>query len=84
MVNITSIKVLGSGCKNCAALLANTKEAIQTTGLNLEPEYITDMSVIASTGAMSMPALMINDIIVSQGKVCKPKDVEKLLQKAMA
>ncbi|WP_407080989.1 thioredoxin family protein [Megasphaera micronuciformis] len=30
-------------------------------------------------GVMSMPALMIDDKIVSAGKVLKAKDVEKLL-----
>ena len=83
MTNITSIKVLGSGCKNCAALLANTKEAVKSLGMSLEPEYITDMVMIAVTGAMSMPALMINGRLVSQGRVCKPKEIESLIQKAM-
>ena len=83
MTNIKSIKDLGSGCKNCAALLANTKEAVKSLGMSLEPEYITDMVMIAVTGAMSMPALMINGRLVSQGRVCKPKEIESLIQKAM-
>ena len=48
-------------------------------GLDLEVEYITDMEKIIGYGVMSMPALMIDDKIVSAGKVLKAKDVEKLL-----
>ena len=37
------------------------------------------MEKIIGYGVMSMPALMIDDKIVSAGKVLKAKDVEKLL-----
>ena len=43
-------------------------------------EYITDMEKIMGYGFMSMPALMIDDKIVSVGKVLKAKDVEKLFR----
>ena len=48
-------------------------------GIDAEVEYITDMEKIMGYGIMSMPALMIDDKIVSVGKVLKAKDVEKLL-----
>ena len=37
------------------------------------------MEKIMSYGVMSMPALMIDDKVVSAGKVLKAKEVEKLL-----
>jgi hypothetical protein len=37
------------------------------------------MEKIMNYGVMSMPALMVDDKIVSAGKVLKAKDVEKLL-----
>ena len=46
---------------------------------NFEVEYITDFAVIASYGIMSMPALVVNEKVVSMGKVLKAADVEKLL-----
>ncbi|GAB6160487.1 hypothetical protein JCM13267_11090 [Howardella ureilytica] len=38
-----NIKVLGSGCKSCEALLKSVKEAVANKGVHAEVEYITDM-----------------------------------------
>lgn len=78
---ICCIKVLGSGCKSCHALLENTKEAINSMGISMEVEYVTDMQKIMEYGVMSMPALVVNEKVVSAGKVLKSGDVEKLLHK---
>lgn len=78
---ICCIKILGSGCKNCHALLESTQAAVKNMGLAIEPEYITDMETIMAYGVMSMPALVVNEKVVSMGKVLKAADVEKLLHK---
>ena len=78
---ICCIKVLGSGCKNCHALWEASKAAVQNIGLNVEVEYVTDMEKIMGYGVMSMPALVVNEKVVSMGKVLKAADVEKLLRK---
>ena len=78
---ICCIKVLGSGCKSCHALLEATKEAVKNMGLNIEVEYVTDMEKIMEYGVMSMPALVVNKQIASVGKVLKAAEVEKLLRK---
>ena len=78
---ICCIKVLGSGCKSCHALLESTKEAVKAMGLSVEVEYVTDMQKIMEYGVMSMPALVVNEKVVSMGKVLKSGDVEKLLHK---
>lgn len=74
-----NIKVLGGGCKSCEALLEAAKEAVNSKGIDAEVEYITDMEKIMGYGIMSMPALMIDDKVVSTGKVLRAKDIEKLL-----
>lgn len=78
---ICCIKVLGSGCKSCHALLEATEEAICSMGLTIEAEYITDMEKIMRYGIMSMPALVVNEQVASMGKVLKSKEVEELLKK---
>lgn len=50
-------------------------------GLSIEPEYITDMEKVMAYGVMSMPALVVNEKVVSMGRVLKAADVEKLLHK---
>ena len=76
---VCCIKVLGAGCKSCHEQYENAKKAVENLGLDVEVEYITDMEKVMSYGVMSMPALLVNDKIVSVGKVLKPKEVEKLL-----
>ena len=77
----SSIKVLGSGCKNCHDLYEASKAAVKNMGLTVEVEYVTDMEKIMEYGVMSMPALVVNEKVVSMGKVLKAADVEKLLRK---
>ncbi len=74
-----NIKVLGGGCRNCENLLAAVKEAVAGKGIEAEIEYITDMAKIMEYGIMSTPALMIDNKVVSMGRVLKAKEVLKLL-----
>ena len=77
---ICCVKVLGAGCKSCHELYENAQQAVKNMGLDLEVEYITDMEKVMAYGAMSMPALVVNEQVVSVGRVLKAADVEKLLQ----
>ena len=77
--NITSIKVLGAGCENCHKQYENVSAAVKSLNLDIDVEYITDMQKVMTYGVMSMPAIVVNDKIVSMGKVLKVSDVEKLL-----
>ncbi len=73
------IKVLGGGCCKCETLLANVRNAIAKKGLEAEVEYITDFAVIGSYGIMSTPALVIDEKVVSMGKILKSGEIEKFL-----
>lgn len=75
---ICCIKVLGSGCKCCHQLYDNTVKAAEGTGI--EVEYITDLQKIMEYGAMSMPALVINEKLVSSGKNLKPAEISELIR----
>ena len=78
---ICCIKVLGAGCKTCHEQYENAKAAVAALGLSIEVEYITDMEKVMEYGVMSMPAIVVNDKVVSMGKLLKAADVEKLLRK---
>ena len=78
---ICCVKVLGAGCKSCHEQYENAMAAVKAMGLNLEVEYITDMEKVMGYGVMSMPAIVVNEKVVSMGKVLKAADVEKLLRK---
>ena len=78
---ISSIMILGAGCKSCHEQYENAKAAVKAMGLSVEVEYITDMEKVMAYGVMSMPAIVVNEQVVSMGKVLKAADVESLLKR---
>ena len=74
------IKILGSGCRNCVALKENTETALKEAGMEAEIVKVTDFKDIMAYGVMSTPALVINEKVVSFGKVLKPKEIAKILK----
>lgn len=80
-MSLNSIKVLGVGCNCCREQFENAKKAVTELGLPIEVEYITDMEKAMSYGAMSMPAIVVDEKVVSMGKTLKPAEVIKLLGK---
>jgi small redox-active disulfide protein 2 len=75
-----NIKILGSGCKKCLALADNAKEAAEATGIDFEIEKVTDFVAIAGYGVMSTPGLVIDEKVVSSGRVLSAKEIGQLLK----
>ena len=48
-------------------------------GLDVEVEYITDLSKVMEYGVMSMPALVVNEKVVSMGKILSASEVKEKL-----
>jgi small redox-active disulfide protein 2 len=74
------IKILGSGCKKCLALAENAKVAAQTEGIDAKIEKVTDVIAIASYGIMSTPGLVIDEKVVSSGRVLNASEISALLK----
>ncbi|WP_010244150.1 thioredoxin family protein [Acetivibrio cellulolyticus] len=75
------IKILGSGCRNCVLLADNTKAAVEEAGVQAEIIKVTDYKDIVAYGVMSTPALVIDEKVVSFGKVLKPKEIVGIIEK---
>jgi small redox-active disulfide protein 2 len=73
------VKILGSGCANCKKLEANAKEAIQSLGLDASIEKVEDFKEIMAYGVMATPALVVDEVVKSSGRVLSAKEIEKLL-----
>lgn len=69
------IKILGSGCKKCLALAANAKAAAQEAGIDAEIQKVTDIVAIAGFGVMSTPGLVIDERVVSTGRVLTASEI---------
>lgn len=74
------VKVLGSGCAKCMELENAVRAAISELGLELAINHVRDFAEIASYGVMSTPALVVNEKVVSCGRVLSVEEVKHLLQ----
>jgi small redox-active disulfide protein 2 len=63
------VKVLGSGCPNCQRLERETRAALDEASIPYELSKVTEYGDIASYGVMSTPALVINEKVVSAGRI---------------
>ncbi|OLN33150.1 thioredoxin family protein [Desulfosporosinus metallidurans] len=77
------IKILGSGCSNCAKLEKVTKEGIAQLGIEAQVEKVEDMQKIMSYGVMSTPALVINGVVKLVGKVPNKVRMIEILEKEL-
>ena len=71
---MVNIKVLGSGCANCKRLEANARKVVETMGIEAEIEKVTDYAEIMKWSILSTPGLVINDKLVSAGRI--PNEAE--------
>ncbi len=72
-----TIKILGSGCANCKKLEAVAREAATSAGLEAEFIKVTDMQAIMAYDLLSTPGLVINDKLVSSGRIPKQEEVRQ-------
>ena len=63
------IKILGSGCANCKTLFRRTEDALKDLNIQAEVIKVEDIQAIMSYGIMSTPGLVIDEKVVSQGRV---------------
>lgn len=74
------IQILGTGCPKCKQLMANAEEAAKGLGLAFELEKVSDINDIMAMGVMMTPALAIDGVVKSTGKVLSPADITKMLK----
>jgi len=79
-----TIKVLGSGCPNCKRVEALARQAAGKLGLPAEFIKVTDYNAIASYDVLSTPGLVINEKVVSAGRIPSEAEVTTWLATAAA
>lgn len=63
------IKVLGPGCANCRRVEEIARKAIEALGVEARVEKVTDMSEILACGVLATPGVVVNDQLVSSGRI---------------
>jgi small redox-active disulfide protein 2 len=71
---MVTIKVLGSGCANCKRLEATTRKVVESLGVEAEIVHVTEYADIMKYPILSTPGLVINEKLVSAGRI--PTEVE--------
>ena len=69
------VKVLGAGCPNCQRLERETRDALDVLSIDYTLTKVTDYADIAAYGVLQTPALVINEQVVSAGKIPKRSDI---------
>ena len=73
------IKIIGSNCKNGMQLYKMASREIEDNKTDVKLEKSDDIKDIKKYGVNNIPGLVINDKLVSQGKVLTQKEISKLL-----
>jgi len=73
------IKILGANCVRCIELENNVRKVISENNIEAEVIKIDDIQQIVSYGVMTIPALVIDEKVVSIGKVLNSKEILEVL-----
>ena len=76
------VKVLGSGCTKCKILEQKVIDLKSKHQLNFKVEKVTQLADIISYGVMMTPGLVINEKVVSSGKLPQDDEILKWIQGA--
>jgi small redox-active disulfide protein 2 len=79
-----NIKILGPGCARCHQLEKTTREVVKELGIDAMVEEVKDMRQIITYNILTTPALVIDEQVVSSGKVPTKAEVTQLIITAMS
>lgn len=79
------IEVLGPGCKRCEQLYDNALAAASAFGAEagIEITKIKDIKYFAQKGIFVTPGLVIDDEVVSVGKVLPAEEIRKKIEEKL-
>ncbi len=79
-----TIKILGGGCANCERLEKNAKAAVAQLGVAATFTKSGDFNEYARYGLLATPGLVVNDKLVSAGRVPAVSQVVTLIANELA
>ncbi len=73
------IQILGTGCPKCKQLAENAEAAANALGLEYVMVKVTEINEIMKFGVMITPALAVDDVVKSAGKLLSADEIKKIL-----
>jgi small redox-active disulfide protein 2 len=77
-----TVKVLGPGCMNCKKLEAVARDAASSSGLDVDVLKVSAMKDIMAYDLIATPGLVINEKLVSSGRIPTQAEVAEWLRAA--
>lgn len=74
------IQILGTGCSKCKTLLANAEAAVKVLGIEATIEKVEKIQDIMKFGVMTTPALVVDGVVKSAGKMLSSDEIKKFLE----
>ena len=78
------IKILGTGCPNCKRLEKTTREALAEMGAKAAITKVTDMSDIMAYDILTTPGLVVDEKVVSSGRVPSKAEITSMIATALS
>lgn len=78
-----TIKILGSGCANCKRLEQIARKVVAELGIEAEIIKVTDYNDIMTYNVLSTPGLVVNEKLVSTGRIPTPAEVTTWVANAL-
>ncbi len=70
-----TVKILGPGCANCKRLEQIVRKVVSDLSLDAQVVKVSDYGSIMTYDLLSTPGLVINEKVVSAGRVPSPGEV---------
>jgi len=77
-----TVKVLGTGCSSCTKLEQIAKLAADRIGIQADVQKVDDIGEIMAYNVLATPGLVINEHLVSAGRVPTENEVMNWLVNA--
>jgi len=77
------IKILGSGCENCKRLAWLAQQTVNHLAVEAEVIKVTDYPEIMKYNVLSTPGLVINERLVSSGRIPSEAEITTFVVNAL-
>lgn len=76
---MSTLEILGMGCRSCVGLQANVEQALRLEGRSDPVEKVSDYDRIFALDPSALPALAIDGKVVVAGRIATPAEIRQLL-----
>jgi small redox-active disulfide protein 2 len=75
------IKILGTGCSKCKTLEVLIRKVVKENGIDADITKVEDIVEIMKFNILTTPALVVNEKVVSKGRIPSVDEIKQFLIK---